>query len=468
MTHQQANRSPATALISWLKVAAQSVLIWTWRIKLKYQGLRCHSRLGKGTPSRRLVIVAWAFPPAASVGVHVISTLARVAIAERWSVDVICGPAPESPNTAGLEFLESIPREVVIWHVKSRLVDERGSRVHPAKGSVADIDGSYVTALALADCAFQVLRGTRPAAILATGPRFSNFVAARWIAASLGSDLVLHYRDEWSVMTPDFVQSGTADRIAEAKCLCAARLVFFASDEKRKKYCSSFPALDHRRFHVMLNGWDPWFRRASAAQVAMPVDERFTLVYAGRWHRDIQILLNDLSHILSVAEPWAERLTFQFVGDQTPDNKRSLESFRTRFPTSIEALPQMPLTAAVSQMNRASALMLINEHIYNGVIPQKTYDCVATDRPILVYGTTGGAAQIVEELGAGRVVQPGDLAGLANAIQEFMTTDRMRWVTQARSDWTRITNRELIVTETLRLISRHAGVVGDSAPAGAD
>jgi glycosyltransferase involved in cell wall biosynthesis len=66
----------------------------------------------------------------------------------------------------------------------------------------------------------------------------------------------------------------------------------------------------------------------------------------------------------------------------------------------------------------ALVVPLKNLPIAAGALPSKMFDAAMMERPILL-GVPGIAADLLEEYGAGRVVQPEDPLSLANAIQEI-------------------------------------------------
>lgn len=66
----------------------------------------------------------------------------------------------------------------------------------------------------------------------------------------------------------------------------------------------------------------------------------------------------------------------------------------------------------------ALVVPLKNLPISSGALPSKMFDAAIMERPILL-GVPGIAADLLEQYGAGRVVQPEDPLSLANAIQEI-------------------------------------------------
>lgn len=67
-------------------------------------------------------------------------------------------------------------------------------------------------------------------------------------------------------------------------------------------------------------------------------------------------------------------------------------------------------------MRKSRALLILNPLSLNRYIPGKLFDYVAAGSPILVYGSGGEVARVIDELDAGRVVPEGDAVALADAI----------------------------------------------------
>lgn len=429
----------------------QTAVASVWRI---YVMLRFRAVRKRPLTPRNMMIITWAFPPMATVGVHVVSSFAGEASRAGWKVTVVCGPIPKRPSSAGFELLASIPAAVKICRVSSLLMNEYGSRLYPLAGTVPQIDGGYLTALALLDRAMSCIGDEAPSVVIATGPRFSNFLAAHWIADKFKSTLAIHYRDEWTVRTPDFVKAGKQDCLYEIACLERADLVFFSSDSKLASYRQAYPKLNPEKLAVMMNGWDPYFHRRplTATGDEATGHRRFTLVYLGRWHRPLSTFLRTFDKLLSNRPEWTNLLQLVFVGEQNMENVQALNKLQDTHPGSVNVLPHVGLAQAIAMMRVSSVLLLINEHDYDGVIPQKTYDYLATDRPILVYGETGGAARIVREADAGIVVKAGDALALLAAVEKLMVAPPASWLTESRSAWVQRTNRTTLLREAFSRI----------------
>jgi len=367
---------------------------------------------------------------------------------------VVCGPMPPNPDPVGRQLAEYIPEKVRIHRVSPWLATEGRARIQPPGVIAPPIDGGYMSAVALADRALQRLRTSAPTVVFATGPRFANFLAGRWLADAFAAKLVLQYRDEWTVNTPPFVQNSLSDRQEEIRCLEQADLVQFVSEAKKDLYCRAFPQLDVRKLVAIPNGWDSAFHQLARHDTRhlASFEGKFTLTYTGRWHASLQPLIDRLDALVKQRPDLAEKLCVVVVGNQLAANHELMENFQRRCPGVVVAIPRVPPTVAIEIQRESSALLLINEHIYDGVVPLKTFDYLNGARPVLVFGSTGGAADIVRRHGAGLVVDVDDDRQFMTALDTLMSAPPGGWDNERRRAWAAQGDRRLLVDRLLTLI----------------
>ena len=104
-----------------------------------------------------------------------VATVRRIRVARLCH----CRPAPRRPEAAGTYLLQSLPEDVRIHRVNPPAID-------PSPRCVPYIDGGFVNMLATVSLARRAFHDDPPTVILATGPRFHNFVAAYYIARMFG------------------------------------------------------------------------------------------------------------------------------------------------------------------------------------------------------------------------------------------------------------------------------------------
>jgi glycosyltransferase involved in cell wall biosynthesis len=114
-----------------------------------------------------------------------------------------------------------------------------------------------------------------------------------------------------------------------------------------------------------------------------------------------------------------DNIRFLFVGDGV--NRAALQAMSKALDLKNAHFVGPVLNAQVSAylaLCDALVVPLKNLPIAAGALPSKMFDAAVMERPILL-GVPGIAADLLEEYGAGRVVQPEDPLSLANAIQEI-------------------------------------------------
>jgi glycosyltransferase involved in cell wall biosynthesis len=178
----------------------------------------------------------------------------------------------------------------------------------------------------------------------------------------------------------------------------------------------------------------------------------FTLTYTGRWHISLEPLLCCCRKLLAIRPEFKDALRLVFVGDQIPLNISLLEQFDLEHPGVILTMPAVTPREAIEIQRESSALLLINDHLYEGVVPLKTFEYLCGTKPILVFGLTGGAARIIEATRSGICVATDDAAGFETAILRFMN-GMHDWDTVERREWRKRNNRKVLIREMLAVIA---------------
>ena len=401
-----------------------------------------------------LLIVSWAFPPTHQTSAHFPKALVRAASGLALPYSVLCAPVPNTLTPQGLEMFGDLPPEVTIHRVDYPVDAINNPLLGPKLWGFPALDGHFTTALLTAQTGMQHLAADPPSAILAFGPRFSNFVAASYLARWCGARLALFYIDEWTVQTPPFVSAGDHDRRWERRCLKQADTVFFVTEGKRRAYLAQFPFLADKRVAVFENGWDPRpFEKAPSPSVA-PLQGRLTIDFVGvaATHTPIAPFFATLARCLEMRPDLRERIAVRLTGTPTAYGESCATEARANGIT-VDVEAAIPQSAAVERMMTSHALLLLLNTQYEGLIPQKTYDYMRCGSPILAFGTTSEGAKFVKECGAGPVVADGDAPALAQALDRLLVEERATWNTPARHEWVASRNRETIAMDLLKTLA---------------
>jgi glycosyltransferase involved in cell wall biosynthesis len=253
----------------------------------------------------------------------------------------------------------------------------------------------------------------------------SGFLLARWKRARW----IFNVSDLWpeSAVRLGVVRKGLGLSIAlrlEAFCYLHAWLVTGQSREILSDIERRFPGV--QTYHLS-NGVDTAAFRPERASlearrqlVGGLAGGECVAVYAG-----LHGLAQGLDQVLEALARAVGKGPFTaFVGDG-PERERlvqrgaELQLRRVRFLESVprEAVPELLASADIAVVPLKIRLP--------GAVPSKIYEAMAAGVPILLVAD-GEAADIVREAGAGVVVEPGDVAGLADALTRLASDSELR------------------------------------------
>jgi glycosyltransferase involved in cell wall biosynthesis len=362
-----------------------------------------------GASQRHLLLLAWAFPPRTGGGVYRPAALARYASRRGWRVTVLSARAPEVVGTAGRHILDYVGSA-------ARILPVTTPTLRPSHRGFPNVDGGFLNALQMTDLAFRELGSDPPGVIVASGPPFHSFVAARYLGRAFGVPYVLDYRDEWTECPFTFVDKGNADLYYERVCLRAATRVVFTTESQLDHQVARFVQAQRSRCLVIPNGWEAADLAApSDAQSPLPrVGTRIAFVGTLSDYAMPEMFLATMAAILERQPSLISALRLTFVGRRGAAADRALRGFR--FQSVLEVIDEVPRPQAMTIMRQADALLLINESALERYRPGKVYDYLAMETPILVYGSGGEVAKLVRELDAGYVARPGDVEDLGKAL----------------------------------------------------
>lgn len=399
-----------------------------------------------------LLLFAWHFPPAINGGVYRPHSLAKYAAKAGWDVTVVSGPLEESESAAGVDLVKSLPPTVHVF--RALRAPAPSFRLIPKSG-----DGCFPEIITGLQAAVAACQENQPTVVVASGPAFQTFISAHFAAKQFRVPLVLEYRDEWSVHTPHFVEATAFDKKWERRLLRSASAVIFVTEATRDLYLASIGSLDAGKCAVVPNGWDPDdFRDApsASARESLQSSERFTVSFVGTIgpHTDPSEFLARFQEIAARSPLLRERLLLRFTGTKgTGNGRRALENFRDQFQDSIELIDRVAKPDAIAEMRRAGALLLLLHPFYDTSIPGKLCEYLAAGAPILVFGDTGVAADLVRRLGAGIVVPAGDAAALKSAFERLLIEPREQWDTRERKAWVAKHTRGALAEDILQVLS---------------
>ena len=364
--------------------------LWNWWI-----GATLLARLFlKRTPRLRagshVVIVASDFPPAVTGGVYRVLAIVNALAAEGWTVTVVTRAADNVAATSpGGVLLHRVASGVGTVRVAGPSADDPWWQVAPM---IDRMTSRHVDAVRSALVAIDAR--TPVSAVLASGPKFGEFVAASAFCRGAGVPLLLDFRDEWTMNTSEFVGHHAGESLWEARCLATPDHVFFTTGAMQCEYLRSYPTLRAQSHSVLRNGWDSV--DDATHPLAEDPDTTARIAFMGEpgsWS-DLDEMLGTLHGALGAFPVLTAQVRLDFVGARHEAAKVSIRQFP--IPGVVQLRPGVPRDVAQAQMRRYDALLLLNPPALHRCAPGKLYEYLAARRPILMYGTGGEAGALLD------------------------------------------------------------------------
>ena len=470
----------------------------------------------RALPSRRVLMIAYIFPPIGGSAVYRNLSFARYLPEYGWQPVVVCGDGETLGHGMDLSLLRSIPPEVVV--VRRPFVSAFGLR-RAAKRLLGVQDPVYPSSLPGDQCQVTNLRGPLPSDPIATGaaarrilgalalplqpiehplpdaalywalsiiPTSLRLIRERQIDAILSESfpysdhlagLVVHrltgkpwiadFHDPWS-LNAAFRHRGVRrwfDVAAERRVLQRATRVIACTPPNSEGLRELAPGRVSGDFVTIPEGFDSrdleMARRASGDGPPpwSNAPARRTLAHVGFVVAGAAIAL--LRALEGLEHDAAGRLRVVFVGGLALPDARWLRDHPV--PVEIQVTPRVSQAQALHAMLAADALLLLLPpgEGWSATYPGKLFNYMASGKPILYVGPQGAASRLVQESGTGCVAPASDPALARILLRELA-------LTPAEFEQRNYHPRQEVIAQYERrvLASRLAAVLDEAVAAG--
>ncbi|HZD26259.1 MAG TPA: glycosyltransferase [Alphaproteobacteria bacterium] len=410
-----------------LLLAGRDTALGYWRWFEAELGSVWYGRTAVPSATRHVLVIATSLPPRFDGGVFRPLSWMRYAAENGWRISAVTRSCAGAITDAGLQLATMIPAEAKVCYAPPL-------PLLPSRRLFVQVDGDFLTALALYRAGVRTMAAEPPAVVVATGPSFAAFIAGFLLARRFAARLVLDYRDEWSENPFAFVQTGRNDLWWERRCLNYASLVQFTTKGQLRHNDEAFPGLIARKGSVLLNGWEPDPRVVEGVADGRN-DDRLVIAFSGVLGTMASPgrFLRDLARVLDRDPDLRDRIRLRFIGRRLPDAERELAEFPYR--EMIELIDQCPRSEADRLIRESDILLLMMNADMGRYLPGKLFEYLAAGKPILVHGPVGEAPDLVLHLGAGLHASDGAVDMLADVLATLAGSPAEAWNTVARKEW---------------------------------
>lgn len=427
------------------------------------------NRLDRGTTpaARELLVVTYHFPPIQSAGVYRLIGLVKYLRARGWNITVLTvhrstheasdadsiGLIPdgitvrrtrstepgahlmrmasarkqsrsEATGTAGKSTRKPIARKIlgIPWRIMVRALSYPDHQVAWAPRVARDVSA--------------FVRAHPGALVLSSTPPHSTHLGVRLARTLVRFGWVADFRDPWTapMRVPRSRASVALQRAMERWVLSGCDRVITNTAGNRDGLLKSFTSLDPTRVRTVPNAFDTDTMppAANPDDPALACDiAYFGEVYPGmldEYREAVRVLVARAAHTAPRLHVFG-RVTDEDVARVARDGLTS----------HIVFLGIVSYTRSLALMRSARSLLLLlpEGESMATCVPSKLYPYLFTGRPVFALVPAGDAARVVQETAAGRLVEPGNVAATASALQSFVENVRSGNVSGARADGTR-------------------------------
>jgi hypothetical protein len=268
----------------------------------------------------------------------------------------------------------------------------------------------------------KAIRSYKPEAIWSTYPIATAHSIGVTLSRLSGVPLVADFRDP---MAQDDYPPEPAKRRSflrvERATIATARYSTFTSKSAVQVYEQRYPAL-RARMRLLENGYDE-SAFAGVQSAAAPLNPgKLTLLHSGIVYpseRDPSRLFEALARLRAARPALVERIMLRF---RASVHEQLLHELATRYGVAdlVEISPPVGYRAAIAEMCRADALLVLQANNCNAQIPAKLYEYLRARRPMIVLADpSGDTAASASLAGLRGVAALEDAAGIAALLERF-------------------------------------------------
>ncbi|MFG0329810.1 MAG: glycosyltransferase family 4 protein [Phycisphaerales bacterium] len=393
--------------------------------------------------TRRLLLVAYYFPPIGGAGAQRPAKFVKHLPAHDWEVQVVA-PHRSAGSGPWAPFDRSLVPEVGNASVHRASVAASEADWRPR------IDGLQRWAAGAWTVARRLLERERFDAVLITMSPFSLGHLALSIKKSIQIPVIVDLRDPWAIDGWPTYRSQLEWRRHRSfmrEVLTAVDGVIANTPTAMRRLQTETPQLAPERWEVIPNGFDPEDFAGPSRRPETPCD-RFVIVHTGSLHstelyppsgvvaaakrrmryraepilpegRTLRFLLEAIRQLRDTGHPAGANASVRCIGVTDAATQRSVDE--SGVSNQVELLGYRPHDDSVRELMRAN-LLFLPLHGYADprrrslIVPGKTYEYLASGRPILACLPPGDAYDLVARSGRGFFANPTDSASIRDAI----------------------------------------------------
>lgn len=412
-------------------------------------------------PRRRLLLVAYNFPPVGGAGVQRPVKWAKYLAQFGWDVTVLTTRNPSVP-VRDESLLNEIPESVSVirartwepgYQVKQNLVTSPAGQASLSQRARSAVRGVVRRCAKLAlqpdpqvlwnyeaiRAGARVLRESAHDAILVTVPAYSSLYIGTALKRRFQIPLVFDFRDEWD-LSGQYLENAHRDQISrwiqggmQRSLLRRADAVLATTERSTRALADRLRSLGKSTpAYCVYNGYDAEdFENAEYAsphgcEVMQPERGTFRLVYTGTlWNlTSIEPLVRAIEHLGRAHPALSPRLELVCVGRKTPEQMALLNRLKDT-KIRLVCVDYCDHQTALQWLRSASGLCLLLSDVPGAdrVVPAKLFEYLAIGKPLLAIAPRGETFDIAGRFFPEGPVTPDNPGAISDWLQQRLSND---------------------------------------------
>jgi len=257
--------------------------------------------------------------------------------------------------------------------------------------------------------------------IYSTAPPFTDHLIALWLKKLTGLPWVADFRDPWArapwkaEILGDSVR-GKAATYLERQFVTAADRVILNTEWIRKDFAAYYGAQLSRKFSVITNGFDPQDFVQLRSVTAPRTSSKLVITHTGALYRkrNPQNFFTACEHLISKHGVSPAELELRFIGTVAPELYSSFECGEA-LRQVIQVLPPVSHQEALHYQLESDVLLILQPGTSMSV-PGKIYEYIGMRKTILAITPQGATADVVRHNNLGLIADPDNLAEIENCL----------------------------------------------------
>lgn len=274
-----------------------------------------------------------------------------------------------------------------------------------------------------------LIRRHRIDRLFSSGPPWTNHLVGYALKRLTGVRWAACFRDPWTLakatLAPEdmcALSLGLEQRLERA-VVSFADAVICVNDFHREAMIAGFPDLSPAKFLTIPNGYDPEDFAHLDGTAPSPPTDRFIVTYTGtlEYNRTPRHLFTAVRRLIDKRVLCPEELQLRFIGHCALAEGQSVAKMAEEhgLGSVVSLRPTVPRREALRAMV-GSHLLLLLAHDWVLQVPAKAYQYLRAGRPILALAPEGATADLIGRSGAGVVVDPYDVDGIAAHLERYL------------------------------------------------